>query len=185
LVTVQPKKARQESAGLALRHQGRVRRDFDPTAAVMRWWGFGLTIPAGEKSLANCRVFDAASNMSCPSLPHHRRLALGVIAALSVAIPTEASFVGPVDLGSAGSDNWTILALGGTNPNASRTNVSIANESIVEGNVGVAEAGNIAMSGNSTITGTLYLNTAGSLNRLRHGRSRRDCPGCRGRHEAE
>jgi hypothetical protein len=126
-----------------------------------------LTIPgAAARALVKSGKPYPPENVSYPtctaSIPL-RRLALGLIAALPMAIPTEASFVGPVDLGTAGPDNWTILALGGTTAN-SRTDVTIDNESMVNGNVGVADAGSISMSGNGTITGTLYLNTAGSLN---------------------
>ncbi len=78
---------------------------------------------------------------------------------------TSSSFAGNVTLGSAGPEFYTVLLLGGQGSNTdniTHTNVTFNNQSSIQGNVGVPAVGNLSMSGNAFINGTLFLNTAGS-----------------------
>lgn len=76
-----------------------------------------------------------------------------------------AAFAGGVSLGTAGPTNYTILSLGGQASNSdgiTKTDVTLNNQTSVQGNVGVAATGNISTTGNAFISGTLFLNTSGS-----------------------
>jgi len=98
-----------------------------------------------------------------------RLLGVVAIAALVLALgsPTALGFAGGVTLGSAGPNNYALLSLGGQGSSIdaiTQTNVAIANESTITGNVGIAATGDIATSGNAFITGTLFLNLGGTWN---------------------
>jgi hypothetical protein len=86
-----------------------------------------------------------------------------VVPASSGASP--AAFAGGVSLGTAGPANYTILSLGGQASNSdgiTKTDVTLNNQTSVQGNVGVAATGNISTTGNAFINGTLFLNTSGT-----------------------
>jgi uncharacterized repeat protein (TIGR02543 family) len=70
-------------------------------------------------------------------------------------------------LRSAGPGQWAVLGMGGIG-SASSTTISMSGSSSVRGTVaktGVANAGNVNLSGSSLINGILSLNTAGHLNK--------------------
>src|SRR6185295_12580642 len=63
-------------------------------------------------------------------------------------------------LGIAGPGNWSVLALGGVLP-ATKTDVSLTGPGTTLGNVGVANAGKLALSGSAgpSVDGDVYLGT--------------------------
>lgn len=72
--------------------------------------------------------------------------------------PPGAGNVIETNLGIAGPGNWAVLALGGVLP-ANETKVSMTGPGTTTGNVGVANAGNLALSGSAgpSIDGDVYL----------------------------
>jgi uncharacterized repeat protein (TIGR02543 family) len=70
-------------------------------------------------------------------------------------------------LRSAGPGQWAVLGMGGIG-SVSTTSISMSGSSSIRGtvaNTGVANAGNVNMSGSTLINGILSLNTAGRLNK--------------------
>lgn len=92
--------------------------------------------------------------------------AAGVILS-SPSVPTPSGpFAGGVDLKTAGPGYYTILALGGqgsSSDGVNQTVVTFNNGTIIQGNVGVASVGDVSMSGDAFINGTLYLNSGGKM----------------------